>query len=119
MVVPGIADRAAPGRIAVPLRDLVTGSVVAWLDVEARDGGAALRWRVPGGGTRRVYGEMTAFLPGGEFDVSEEDVPNGWPKFHALPRQKATGIVYPQAVRGFAWQGEVVSPWRVVTARTK
>ena len=60
---------------------------------------------------------MTAFVPGGEFDISEEGVPKGWPKFHALPRQKATGIVYPQSVRGFTWRGEVVSPWRVVTVR--
>ena len=117
MVVPGQAETVAPGRISVPLRDLVTAKEVARLCVEARDCGAAIRWHVPGEGLRRVYGEMTAFVPGGEFDVTEEDVPSGWPKFHVLPRQKATGVVYPQAVRGFMWDGEVVSPWRVVTAR--
>ena len=115
MVVPGKADETNPGLMSVPLQDLVTRNTVAWLDVEARDRGAAFRWRVPGEGARKVYGEMTAFLPGGNFIISEEKVPKGWPKFHVLPRGKATGIVYPQAIRGFMWQDEIISPWRVVS----
>jgi len=38
----------------------------------------------------------------------------GWSESMLYPRGDATGILFPEYVRGFKLVGELVSPWRVI-----
>ena len=132
----------------VPLQDLVTGRTTAFLDVRAFDGGVAFRYRVPGAGSRRVYGEMTAWnmadgkldyrirIPNGMRTLYEEmkpwnpkdgvrtivcDAERGDSQRFRLQKRggTVTGLVFPQAPSGWNVVGDVVMPWRVTLFEAK
>ena len=135
-------DATAYNEAEIPLRDLITGRTAAFLEVRAFNGGLAFRYRVPGTGTRRVYGEMTAWnMAGGKLAYRTRQA-NGmrtlynemgpWnskdgvrtvvgdaergdqPRFRLQKRGgETTGLVFPQAPRGWNVVGDVLTPWRV------
>jgi len=102
----------------IPLRNLVTAEVEASLEVRVWKGGAAVRWRVPGDGNRKVYGENTAFCGlASDWKVAECERPKGYPDSFLYPRGEATGVSFPEFPRGWMHAGELVTPWRVITAK--
>ncbi len=102
-------------EVVVPLRDLVDARVVAYLEVRAFDGGVAFRWRVPGKGRRKVYGELTTWTMIKPDAVKIHDAERGTqPRYRLQPRGAgARGPVFQDAPRGWFVDGEVVTPWRV------
>ena len=99
----------------VPLRDIVDARVAAYLEVRAFDGGIAFRWRVPGRGMRKVYGELTTWTMERPDAVKIHDAERGaQPRYRLQPRGAgARGLVFQDAPRGWSVDGEVVTPWRV------
>ena len=99
----------------VPMRDLVTGRECAFLQVRAFDGGLAFRWRVPGEGRRKVYGEMTTWAMVRSDAVVICDADRGEsPRYRLQSRGEGVrGLVFPDAPRGWWTEGEVITPWRV------
>jgi len=119
LVVPGVAVRAdGPdySGASMPLRDLVSGEVVAALEARLFADRAAWRWRVPGSGRRHVGGEGSAWciVPGADLEIVEEGAAPEWPKAWCAKRGGgAFSLVYPLTPTGFDIDGEVVTPWRV------
>lgn len=106
---------------SVPLRDLVTGDIVAFLEARVFARGVAVRWRVPGLGRRFVSGEMTTWdlVDRAGTCVLEADRAKGLDGVYAAAETQEriwgiTGVVFPERPRGFAVEGEVVTPWRIV-----
>ena len=100
----------------MPLRDLVSGEVVAALEARLFADRAAWRWRVPGSGRRHVGGEGSAWriVPGADLEIVEEGAAPEWPKAWCAKRGGgAFSLVYPLTPTGFDIDGEVVTPWRV------
>ena len=106
----------------IPLRSLITGETVSFLDVRVWKGGAAYRWTVPGQGVRKVYGENGAFIVHGadrssvrlvEFERNR-DFATGYPESFYYERGEALGISFPECAGGWNHDGEVVTPWRAV-----
>lgn len=106
----------------IPLRDLVTGETVAFVEARIFAGGVAFRYRVPGCGRRFVAGEMTTWhfadregvtLLEGERRADRLDV-SGYPAAETQERgRNVVGVTFPERPRGFAVEGEVVTPWRI------
>lgn len=110
----------------IPLRSLLTGEHVAFLDIRLWTGGAAYRWTVPGEGERRVAGENDSFVaanpshPGFTLVEWERDarLVNGYPEvFYYRRAEGVTGVLFPEATHGWKHVGEVVSPWRGVLCK--
>lgn len=110
----------------IPLRSLLTGERVAFVDFRLWKGGAAYRWTVPGSGRRRVAGENDSFVaadqahPGFTLVEWERDssLDNGYPEvFYYRRAEGVTGVLFPEATHGWMHVGDVVSPWRGVLCR--
>lgn len=106
----------------IPLRSLLTGTTVSFLDVRVWNGGAAYRWTVPGKGKRKVYGENDAFVirPDAPLAVilaeyeRDPDVRTGYPESFYYARGAALGVSFPECSGGWQREGDVVTPWRAV-----
>ena len=104
----------------IPLKSLITGKEVASLEVRLWPKGAAFRWTVPGEGRHFIRGENSAFVPGEDKAAfrfveweRDADYENGYAEACPYPRAKSvTGLVFPNAPRGWEHIGEVVTPWR-------
>ena len=79
------------------------------------DGGVAFRWRVPGKGRRKVYGELTTWTMSKPDAVKIHDAERGTqPRYRLQPRGAgARGLVFQDTPRGWFVDGEAVTPWRV------
>ena len=102
----------------IPIRDLVTGTTDAFLDIRLWKGGAAYRWRVPGIGERKVYGENNAFLGlASEYEVVECERPKTVPESFLYPRGGGLGVSFPEYPRGWKHDGELITGWRVIVKK--
>lgn len=100
----------------IPLKDLVDNEVVVNLDVRVSNGVVMWRWRSAKEGKHKVHGEFTVWnaVDGCEADISETEIPEGWPK--AAVCEYGNGVktvLCPLNVKPRDAESAILSPWRV------